>query len=158
MRCVMNAPPSRSKNSQQVSHLLYMWSHLCDLTISTPRMPLINGCQIDNRLVCGLSFAAFVASILCGLMFHCSVYSIANHPLLSTCAARIIFAPARDRSFCATSIISGSRWNIGLVFLIRWFNVGWIRGIILTNVTLSWYSLKKLYYIGISYKIFIIYI
>lgn len=96
-------PEQRTKIFNMITfnvHLVSVWQkdtcgHYRDLTISTPRMLLINSCQIDN-LVCGLSSAIFVTSILCGLMFHCSVYAIANHPLLSTlCGAYHIRSPER---------------------------------------------------------------
>ena len=70
---------------------------------------LINSCQIDTRLERGLSSTVIVASILCGLMFYCPAYAIANHLLLSAiplCAVSTAFASMRDGTHVASSIYS----------------------------------------------------
>lgn len=70
---------------------------------------LINSCQIDTRLERGLSSTVIVASILCGLMFYCPAYAIANHLLLSAiplCAVSTAFASMRDGTHVASSMYS----------------------------------------------------
>ena len=68
---------------------------------------LINSCQIDTLLERGLSSTVIVASILCGLMFYCPAYAIANHLLLSAiplCAVSTAFASMRDGTHVASSM------------------------------------------------------
>ena len=75
--------------------------------IYTKDKQLINSCQIDTRLERGLSSTVIVASILCGLMFYCPAYAIANHLLLSAiplCAVSTAFASMRDGTHVASSM------------------------------------------------------